>query len=46
MSDEWMELSQRLVVSRKRDGRCVYDEQAKLDRKRSSNHALEQTAVS
>lgn len=31
MSDEWMELAQRLVVGRKRDGRCVYDEQAKLD---------------
>ena len=27
---EWIsELAQRLVVSRKRDGRCVYDEQAK-----------------
>jgi transposase len=31
MSDEWMELAQRLVVGRKRDGRCVYDERAKLD---------------
>jgi len=29
---EWIsELAQRLVVSRKRDGRCVYDEQAKRD---------------
>lgn len=29
---EWIsELAQRLVVSRKRDGRCVYDEQAKRE---------------
>ena len=31
MSDEWIALAQRLVVGRKRDGRCVYDEQAKLE---------------
>ncbi|WP_031255973.1 IS66-like element accessory protein TnpA [Curvibacter lanceolatus] len=29
---EWIsDLAQRLVVSRKRDGRCVYDEQAKRE---------------
>jgi len=31
MSDAMEELSRRLVVGHKRDGRCVYDEQAKAD---------------
>lgn len=31
MSEEWEELRRRLVVERKRDGRCVYDEQAKAE---------------
>ena len=31
MSDEIEELARRLVIGRKRDGRCIYDEQAKQE---------------
>lgn len=31
MSDQFSELKSRLVVGRKRDGRCVYDEIAKSE---------------
>jgi transposase len=31
MSDEIEELARRLVIGRKRDGRCIYDEQAKSE---------------